>query len=50
MFNLSKIFNKKLSGKLLGVKAPYSISFINCQMDWNEISVLKKWKEKHTKA
>lgn len=42
MFNLSKVFNKKLSGKLLGEKAPYSISFINCQMDWHEIPVLKK--------
>jgi len=47
MFNLSKIFNKKLSGKLLGVKAPYSISFINCQMDWHEIPVLKKMARKN---
>jgi hypothetical protein len=47
MFNLSKVFNKKLSGKLLGVKAPYSISFINCQMDWNEIPVLKKMATKN---
>lgn len=42
MFNISKVFNKKLSGKLIGEKAPYSVSFINCQMDWNEIPLLKK--------
>lgn len=47
MFNLSKIFNKKLSGKLLGVKTPYSISFVNCQMDWYEIPVLKKMAKKN---
>ncbi len=47
MFNLSKVFNKKLSGKLLGEKAPYSISFINCQMDWHEIPVLKKMAKKN---
>lgn len=47
MFNLSKIFNKKLSGKLLGVKAPYSISFINCQMDWYEIPMLNKMAKKN---
>jgi len=47
MFNLSRIFNKKLSGKLLGVKVPYSISFINCQMDWYEIPLLKKMAKKN---
>ena len=47
MFNLSKVFNKKLSGKLLGVKAPYSVSFINCQMDWSEVPVLKKMATKN---
>ncbi len=47
MFNLSKIFNKKLSGKLLGVKAPYSVSFINCQMDWYEVPILKKMTKKN---
>lgn len=47
MFNLSKVFNKKLSGKLLGEKAPYSISFINCQMDWHEIPMLKKMAKKN---
>ena len=46
MFNLSKIFNKKLSGKLLGVKASYSISFINSQMDWYEIPILKRMAKK----
>jgi len=47
MFNLSKVFNKKLSSKLLGEKAHYSISFINCQMDWHEIPVLKKMAKKN---
>jgi hypothetical protein len=47
MFNLLKVINRKLSGKLLGEKAPYSISFINCQMDWHEIPVLKKMAKKN---
>lgn len=47
MFNLSKVFNKKLSGKLLGEKAPYSISFISCQMDWYKIPMLKKMANKN---
>ena len=47
MLHLSRIFNKKLLGKLLGVKALYSISFINCQMDWHEIPVLKKMAKKN---
>ncbi|MEI7765486.1 MAG: hypothetical protein WCI93_02770 [bacterium] len=42
MFNTLKISNKKLSGRLIGEKALYSISFINSQMDWEEIPLLKK--------
>ena len=47
MFNLSKIFNKKVLSKLLGKQAPYSVSFINCQMDWYEIPMLKKLAKKN---
>ena len=42
MFNLFKVFNKKLSDRLLGKKASYSISFIDTKFNWYEMYLLKK--------
>ncbi len=42
MSYLSKIFNKKVSNRVLGKKGHYSFSLIGCKLDWYEIPVLKK--------
>jgi hypothetical protein len=42
MFNLFKVFNKKLSDRLLGKKASYSVSFINTELEWYELPLIKK--------
>ena len=42
MFNLSKVFNKKLIGTVYGNSSPYSISFINSQLDWYSMPTLEK--------
>lgn len=44
MFN---IFNKKVSGRLLGTKASYSVSFTNCAMSWEKVPLLEKMARKN---
>lgn len=50
MFHLSKIFSTKLKSRLMGIKFPYSISFINCELDWYKNSVLEKGVKKNRKT
>lgn len=42
MFNLSKAFNKKLTGTVYGNSSTYSISFINSQLEWYSMPTLEK--------
>ena len=42
MFNFSKIVNKKLSDRIIGKLAPYSISFISCELDWYTLPVIEQ--------
>ncbi len=40
--SLLRPFNKKLSGRLLGINAPYSLSFTGGQFHWESIPLLKQ--------